>query len=121
MREIRVGTAQFEVRDADKSYNLGVIERLARDAAVRGAELVNFNECCISGYTFLETLTRQQVAEIAECVPGGPSTERLGAIARSAGIALSAGLVEKEGGSRLMQPSTWFRSLTSCPAASRSS
>jgi predicted amidohydrolase len=98
MREIRVGAAQFEVRDADKSYNLGVIARLAGDAAARGAELVTFNECCISGYTFLETLTRGQMEELAECVPGGPCTERLGEIARRAGVALSAGLVEKDGG-----------------------
>ena len=98
MREIRVGAAQFEVRDADKAYNLGVIEKLARVAASEGAELVTFNECCISGYTFLETLTRDGVAALAECVPGGPSTERLAAVARSVGAALSAGLVEKEDG-----------------------
>ena len=35
MREIRVGAAQFEVRDADKAYNLGVIETLARQAAAQ--------------------------------------------------------------------------------------
>ncbi|MBK5291380.1 MAG: nitrilase, partial [Acidobacteriia bacterium] len=37
MREIAVGTAQFETRDGDKRYNLAVIEELSRQAASRGA------------------------------------------------------------------------------------
>jgi predicted amidohydrolase len=98
MREIRAGAAQFEVRDGDKTYNLDVIERLARQAAAQGAELVNFPECCISGYTFLETLSRAEVATLAESVPDGPSTLRLAVIARSAGVAIAAGLVEIDGG-----------------------
>jgi len=97
MREIRVGAGQFEVRDAGKNYNLGVIESLARQAAGQGAELVSFNECCIPGYTFLETLSRAELEALAECVPGGPSTERLVEIARSLGVVLGAGLVEKDG------------------------
>lgn len=97
MREIRVGAAQFEVRDTDKNYNLGIIEKLAGQAATQGAELVSFNECCISGYTFAEKLTRQEMEALAECVPGGPSTERLTGIARSLGVALGAGLFEKDG------------------------
>jgi predicted amidohydrolase len=97
MREIRVGAAQFEVHDADKDYNLGAIERLARQAASAGAELVSFNECSISGYTFAERLSREELEALAECVPGGPSTERLIAISRDLGVALAAGLFEKEG------------------------
>ena len=97
MREIRVGAAQFEVRDADKNHNLEVIERLAGQAAAQGAELVSFNECSISGYTFAEKLTREELEAVAECVPGGPSTERLIRIARSLGVAVAAGLFEKEG------------------------
>jgi len=97
VRIIKIGAAQFEVRDADKEYNLGVIERLADEAAARGAELVSFHECCISGYTFLENLSRAEIEALAECVPGGPSTERLIGIARKLGAALGAGLVERDG------------------------
>lgn len=97
MREIRVGAAQFETRDADKRYNLGVIEALARKARGAGAELVSFHECSISGYTFLENLTREEIAALAEPVPEGPSTERLIRVARQVGVALGAGLVEREG------------------------
>ncbi|MFB3829207.1 MAG: nitrilase-related carbon-nitrogen hydrolase [Bryobacteraceae bacterium] len=98
MREIKIGAAQFEPRDGGKDYNLGVIERLAAKAAAAGAELVSFHECSISGYTFLETLSRAELEAIAECVPAGPSTQRLIDIARTLGVALGAGLVERDGG-----------------------
>jgi predicted amidohydrolase len=98
MREIKIGASQFEMRDGDKDYNLGIIESLAGKAAVEGAEMVCFHECSIPGYTFLENLTREEIAALAEGVPGGPSTVRLSAIARSLGVSLAAGLVESDGG-----------------------
>lgn len=97
MRAIRVGAAQFEAKDADKEYNLGVIESLAGEAAEHGAEMVNFHECSIPGYTFLENLTREQVEALSEAVPDGPSTDRLIAIAGSLRLTLAAGLVERDG------------------------
>ncbi|HWB97536.1 MAG TPA: nitrilase family protein [Bryobacteraceae bacterium] len=97
MREICVAAAQFEARDGEKDYNLDVIDTLARKARERGAELISFHECSISGYTFLETLTREQLAAIAEPIPDGPSLARLQTIAREAGIAVGAGLIEREG------------------------
>ena len=57
MRDIRIAAAQFEHRDGDKAYNLGRIRDLARRAASQGAEIVCFHECCITAYTFLQTLT----------------------------------------------------------------
>ena len=96
MRDIRVGAAQFEARDADKPYNLSRIDALTRRAADAGAEIVSFHECCIPGYTFLQTLPRSRIAELAEPVPGGPSTNRLIDIAREYNVAILAGLVEME-------------------------
>jgi predicted amidohydrolase len=97
MREIRVAAAQFEARDADKNYNLGVIEALSHRAAAQGAELVSFHECSISGYTFLENLSREEIVALAEPVPGGPSTARLIEIAGRSGVCLGAGLIEIDG------------------------
>ncbi len=97
MREIRVAAAQFEVRDADKAYNLSAIERLARQAAAEGAELVAFSECSITGYTFLENLSRSEIEALAEPVPDGPSIRRLADISASLGVALAAGLIERDG------------------------
>lgn len=98
MKAIRVGTAQFEARDGDKAYNLDAITRLAARAKVDGAELVCFHECSIGGYTYLETLDREQLTAVAEAVPDGPSIERLVEIARDIGISIGAGLIEREEG-----------------------
>ncbi|MGH9672362.1 MAG: nitrilase-related carbon-nitrogen hydrolase [Bryobacteraceae bacterium] len=99
MREIRAGAAQFEARDGDIEYNLGVIETLSRQAA-GGAEMVCFHECSIPGYTWLETLSRGDFFAIGERVPDGPSTRRLTAIARATGVAIGAGLIEADGDRR---------------------
>ena len=97
MREIRVAAAQFEARDGDKLYNLDVICALARKARDAGAELASFHECSVSGYTFLENLSRPELCTIAETVPDGASISRLISIAQSLGIAIGAGLIEIEG------------------------
>src|SRR3954447_18232379 len=96
MRDIRVAAAQFEHRDGDKSYNLGRIRDLARQAADRGAEMVCFHECSITAYTFLQTLTRDELDALAEPVPDGPSTRALIDIARETGLVVIAGLIERE-------------------------
>lgn len=97
MRELRVAVAQFEARDGDKQRNLDRVRALALEAAGRGAMLACFHECCIPGYTHLMTLSRHELLALAEPVPGGPSVERLQAIARRAGLVVGAGLVEREG------------------------
>lgn len=97
MREIRIATAQFEAADGDKTRNLETIERLAAQAKDEGAELVCFHECSVSGYTFLETLSRKEIHALAEAVPDGPSIKKLTAIAKKHHISVGAGLIEAEG------------------------
>ena len=97
MRDIRLAAAQFEHKNADRHYNLSRIDALTADAARRGAEVVCFHECCITGYTFLQSLSRNELFELAEPVPNGPSTEDLIAISRRHGIAILAGLLELAG------------------------
>src|SRR4051812_13158425 len=101
MREIRIATAQFEHRDGDKAYNLGRIRDLARVAAARGAEVVCFHECSITAYTFLQTLSRDQLDALAEPVPGGPSVAALVEVARETGLVVMAGLIERGPDGRL--------------------
>ncbi len=98
MRGIRAAVAQFEARDRDKAYNLGRIRELTRRAADEGAEVVSFHECCIPGYTFLMRLGRQEIAALAERVPGGPSTRALEETAREHGVVVAAGLLEEREG-----------------------
>ena len=94
MRDIRIAAAQFEHRDGDKTFNLAQIDALARRAAAGGAEIACFHECCITGYTFLQSLCRQELAAIAEPVPTGPSCAALQEIAARHRIVVLAGLIE---------------------------
>jgi predicted amidohydrolase len=98
MRDIRIAAAQFEHRDADKAYNLGRVRELTRRAVEQGAEIVCFHECCLSAYTYLQALDREQLAAVAEPVPDGPSVRALIGIAREFRVVVMAGLIERDGG-----------------------
>lgn len=93
--ELRIATAQFESRSAGKALNLATIAELSATAARSGADVVAFHECSITGYAFARRLSREQLWELAEFIPGGPSIEALAAIARRHGIAILAGLFER--------------------------
>ena len=97
MRDLRIGAAQFEHRNGDKAYNLSRVRALTADAVAQGAEIVSFHECCISAYTFVQTHSKQQLWELAEEVPSGPSTQELIRIAAEYKVAVLAGLFEREG------------------------
>lgn len=98
MREIRIAAAQFENASGDKAYNLSVIEKLAKRAREKGAQVISFHEQSVTGYTFLKDLDYEQLYALAENVPDGESTEKLISIARKHDIAVLAGILEKEGG-----------------------
>ncbi|QIH34619.1 nitrilase family protein [Sphingobacterium sp. DR205] len=104
MEKLKIATAQFEHRSADKAYNLNVIERLSKEAAAQGAEVIAFHECSITGYTFARNLDRQQMLDIAEPVPDGESTQKLIAIAAKYNITILAGLFEKDENDNLYKP-----------------
>lgn len=97
MRDLRIAAAQFEYRDADKVYNLARIRELTATAVSRGAEVVSFPECSISGYSFFQSLTRDELFGIAEAVPAGPSVDKLIDISREAAVPIFAGLLERDG------------------------
>src|SRR5215831_692896 len=96
MKDIKVATAQFEHKSGDKDYNLDVINRLSKIAANDGADVVAFHECSITGYTFARHLSREEMLDLAEFIPGGSSIERLVDIAHKNGIVILAGLFEKD-------------------------
>lgn len=75
MEKIKIATAQFENRSGDKAYNLAVIDRLSAQAAQAGAKVITFHECSITGYTFARKLSREQLLDISELIPDGPSTQ----------------------------------------------
>ena len=101
MRDIRIATAQFENRDNDLEYNFSRIRELTRRAVEQGAEIVSFHEGCIPGYTWIQPLTLEQLRDVAEPVPDGPSTRRLIEIAREFSTVVMAGLFEKDSEGRV--------------------
>jgi 5-aminopentanamidase len=96
MEKMKISTAQFENRSGDKAYNLSVIERLAQKAAEDGSRVIAFHECSITGYTFARKLSKAQMLDLAEPVPGGKSIESLVKIAGKHHLTILAGLFEKD-------------------------
>jgi predicted amidohydrolase len=106
MRDIRVAAVQFQHAPGNKAANLAKIEALARRAAAAEAEIVVFPECCISGYWHLRKLSREELTELAEPLPGGPlaagsAAEQLRELSRELRMTIGAGLVERDGAGRL--------------------
>jgi predicted amidohydrolase len=96
MEDIRIATAQFENKSGDKTYNLSVIEKLAKLAKEKGADVISFHEQSVTGYTFLKDLSFDEMWNLAEYIPQGESTEKLIKIAQKYDIAVLAGILEKE-------------------------
>lgn len=100
---IKISTAQFENRSGDKNYNLSVIEKLAKQAAANGSDVIAFHECSITGYTFARKLSKNQLLDIAELIPDGESIKRLQQIASEYKITILAGLFEKDENNNLFK------------------
>ena len=96
MKNLKISTAQFENKSGDKEYNLSVIDKLAAKAAAEGSKVIAFHECSITGYTFARHLSKDQMLEVAEIIPEGPSILKLAAIAKKYDITILAGLFEKD-------------------------
>src|SRR5262245_7082922 len=99
MRDTRVATVQMESAAGDKAANFAKVERFTRGAAARGAEVVVFPECCLTGYWFLRNLDGTGLAALAEPVPDGPSCRRLRELAARERVSVGAGLLEAAPGS----------------------
>jgi predicted amidohydrolase len=96
MDKIKISTAQFENRSGNKEFNLSRIESLAQEAAFDGAHAIAFHECSVTGYSFARNLSREEMTDLAEFIPGGPSIKRLTGIASVNNIYILAGLFEKD-------------------------
>jgi predicted amidohydrolase len=96
MDNLKIATAQFENKSNDKDYNLSTINTLSKQAALQGAKMIAFHECSVTGYTFARNLSKDQMLEVAELIPGGKSIDALTTIAQKNNIAILAGLFEKD-------------------------
>lgn len=103
MTNLKIATAQFENKSGDKTYNLSVIDEMAKSAASKGAHAIAFHECSVTGYTFARHLSKEQMLDIAEQIPDGESIKQLTDIARKYNIAVLAGLFEKDAADNLFK------------------
>ncbi|MCH8497587.1 MAG: carbon-nitrogen hydrolase [Marinobacter sp.] len=90
-KELNVAAIQ-QACSPDKATSLATTERLVRQAAADGAELVVLQELHATHY-FCQT-EDTQVFELAEPIPG-PTTERLAGLARELGIVLVGSVFER--------------------------
>lgn len=101
MPHLRAAAVQFHHAPGDKAGNLAAVERMSRDAAGRGVELIAFPEMCVTGYWHVRKLDRAGVEALAEPVPGGPTCERLLSLSRELGMTIGAGIIERGEDGRL--------------------
>ncbi|RPI20502.1 MAG: carbon-nitrogen hydrolase family protein [Acidobacteria bacterium] len=93
MAEITVAAVQLDIQFADTAANRERILDFASQAADRGAQLVVFPECALSGYVF-DTLP--EARESSEPVPG-PATGALAKLCRQKGVYVVFGMLEAAG------------------------
>jgi predicted amidohydrolase len=93
----KIAGVQMDCRLADKPANLDKIRQRLGEAARRGARLVVFPECALTGYGFE---SRAEALPHAESVPG-PTTEVLARDCRQLGVWVAFGLLERDADDRL--------------------
>ncbi len=95
MGNLRAATVQFQHLPGDKQQNLEIVTDFVRRGAAEGVQLIVFPECCLSGYWHLRNLGREELAALAEPIPGGDCTQELLRLAAEFQVTIGAGLVEQ--------------------------
>jgi predicted amidohydrolase len=90
---MKVGFVQMEPKLLDLNANLSKAERLIGEAAKQGAKLIVLPELFDTGYNFE---TKEEVAEIAQQIPDGETTQFLVEQAREHEVFTVAGTAEKD-------------------------
>ena len=96
MTPLEIASVQFEHKSGDKRYNLNRIYELSKEAKQRGAEVVCFHECSITGYTFAHGLSRDELLIIAENISDSQSVKTIQGFAEELDVIILAGLFEKD-------------------------
>lgn len=90
---MKVGFVQMEPKLLDLNANLSKAEKLIGEAAKQGAKLIVLPELFDTGYNFE---TKEEVAEIAQQIPDGETTQFLVEQAREHEVFIVAGTAEKD-------------------------
>lgn len=95
MNTIRAASVQFQHRAGDKAYNMEVIAHFVETAHEAGVNILAFPEMCVTGYWHVPTLDRAQLDALSEPLDG-PTVNSLTQLARSSGMLIGAGLLERD-------------------------
>ena len=94
MQGLKVASVQFQHAPGDKNANLETMSGFVQRASEQAVQAICFPECCVSGYWHLRNLNRDELADLAEPIPNGHTTQSLLQWAAEFGISIGAGLVE---------------------------
>ncbi len=97
MKDIRVASVQLHHHAGQKKTNLNKMETFVKRAADQGVRLIVFPEMCITGYWHVRNLSKNEVWDLSEPVPEGPSVQRLLNLASRYDMLIGAGLIEQAG------------------------
>ena len=90
---VRIAVAQMDPKLGKTKENLETILGMSREAAGKGANLVVFPECSLTGYMFK---SRQEALPYIDHIPG-VSTEKVAALCKESNIYVVYGLIEAAG------------------------
>ncbi len=91
---VKVACLQMEPIVGKKDRNVAKTLKMIDEAADRGARLLVLPELCNSGYVFQ---SREEAFELAEPVPGGPTSAAWMEVAARRGLHIVAGIDERDG------------------------
>jgi predicted amidohydrolase len=90
---VKIALAQIDVAFGDVERNLATVKRRTEEAAAKGAQLVVFPECALTGYAFDSLEAARAVAIPAP----GPATAELRRTCAATGVHLVVGTLERDG------------------------
>ena len=93
LNKVWIAGVQMEPKILDKKHNLEKIVEFAKQAHGKGAKIVVYPECALTGYCYSSL---EEVLSVAEPLPG-PSTEVLQGVCKDLDVLILLGLVEREG------------------------
>jgi len=84
----RIAIVQFDTIPEKNEHNVRQIERLSREAAAKGVEIILFHESCVTDLV-------SDVDKYSELVPEGPACKRIEAVAKELKVYIGFGISEK--------------------------
>jgi 5-aminopentanamidase len=89
---LKVAAVQMNPKLMKKEQNLEKLVLRTQEAAARGARLIVFHECALTGYVFQ---SREEVLPFTEPIPR-PATDKMSGICHELGVYVIFGLIEND-------------------------